>query len=85
MGKSKIIILVCFLLLSAVSLCQWSTSDSIWIAKDKSKYDYKVFTKPYNIVRIDEHELQLINKKDTVVLYLENAYQFKERIVYIKK
>jgi hypothetical protein len=49
------------------------------------KYDYKVFTKPYKVVRIDEHELQLINKKDTVVLYLENAYQFKEQIVYIKK
>jgi len=90
MGKTKIII--CFLLISIVGFAQLSKSDLIWIEKGKhelkikpSKYDYKIFTKPYKVVRINEHEIQLINKKDTIVLYLENTYQFQEKIVFVKK
>ena len=44
-----------------------------------------VFTKEYVVKKINEHEVQLIYKTDTVTLYLENAYGFDERIVFIKK
>lgn len=49
-----------------------------------SKIDQDTFNRPYKVKRIDEHEVQLIYKGDTVRMYLENAYQFNEQLVYIK-
>jgi len=43
------------------------------------------FSKPYKVEIVDEHRVNLIFEKDTVVLYLENAYAFKEEVVFIEK
>ena len=44
-----------------------------------------VFMKEYVVKKINDHEVKLISIIDTVTLYLENAYGFDERIVFIKK
>lgn len=46
----------------------------------------KVFDLPYSIKIRNEHEVLLTSKKDTVVLYLENAYSLAdEHVIFIKK
>jgi len=55
------------------------------IKSEFKKIDKNTFNRPYKVKRIDEHEVQLIYKKDTVRMYLENTYQFTERLVYLKK
>lgn len=43
------------------------------------------FFKPYKVKIVDEHRVNLIFEKDTVILYLENAYAFDEEVVFIEK
>jgi len=44
------------------------------------------FDKPYKVSVIDDHEVQLTYKADTVRLYLENAYLLSEEaVIFIKK
>lgn len=56
-----------------------------WIKYLKTYEESETFNRPYKVKRIDEHEVQLIYKGDTIRMYLENTYQFCERLVYIKK
>jgi hypothetical protein len=42
------------------------------------------FSRPYTVQKIDEHEVLLIHKSDTITLYLENAIVFNEEVVFIK-
>lgn len=46
-----------------------------------------VFSNPYAIKIIDEHEVQCVSESgETVVLYFENAYRLSDEwCVYIKK
>lgn len=44
------------------------------------------FDKPYSVRILNDHAVQLTNKKDTVLLLLENAYALAdETIIYIKQ
>jgi hypothetical protein len=48
----------------------------------------EVFSKPYILCIVDEHEVQCISKdkRDTVTLYLEVSYRLSEEwMIYIKK
>ena len=45
-----------------------------------------VFGTPYSITILDDHEVQLISKYDTVSLYLENSGALAgEYIIFVKK
>jgi hypothetical protein len=43
-----------------------------------------IFLKEYVVKKMNEHEVRLISATDTVTIYMENAYSFYERIVFIK-
>ena len=50
------------------------------------KTEASVFDKPYTVVIRNDHKVDLISGRDTVSLYLENAYNLAdESIIFMKK
>ena len=67
------------LILVACFSCKKETVDPI-------KTETPVFEKPYTVVIRNDHKVDLISGRDTVSLYLENAYNLaEESIIFVKK
>ena len=69
--KQKILFVACFLAVM-LSLARFGERPE------------NIFSKPYTVEIESDHQVNLIHEKDTIYLYLENAYNFNEEIVYIK-
>lgn len=63
--------------LVAVAIVLWSIQVTNWVIgifKIKEEIKIEQFSKPYTIKIKDEHHAILRYEKDTVILFLENAY-----------
>lgn len=67
------------LILVACFSCKEETVEPI-------KTEASVFDNPYTVVIRNDHKVDLIPGRDTVSLYLENAYNLAdESIIFVKK
>ena len=79
----KVIVIITVMIIMA-SLINSFVAITVELKEKKDRIDSLLKPTPFLVERLNEHDVLLINKKDTIHLYFENSYELNEEVIFVK-